>query len=83
MISVVNGYVCTSSCDVAAAKQGRDPNAPPGALPGDNDKKTNSLAHRPATILDGALKDLANAGAAGDASAAGNAAQPPSLNLLV
>ena len=31
MVAVVNGYVCFSSCDAAKAKQGKDPNAPPGA----------------------------------------------------
>ena len=33
MVAVVNGYVCFSSCDAAKAKQGKDPNAPPGAHP--------------------------------------------------
>lgn len=28
MFRVVNGYVCTSSCDVAAAKRGADPKNP-------------------------------------------------------
>ena len=38
MISVVNGYTCYSSCDVAAAKQGKDPSAPPGSPPGTSGK---------------------------------------------
>jgi hypothetical protein len=60
-VSVVNGYVCFSSCDVAQAKQGKDPNAPPGAAHDSAKPKSSALAGRPATILDGALKDLANA----------------------
>jgi len=80
-VSVVNGYVCFSSCDVAAAKQGKDPNAPPGALPGADDKKKHGLSG-PATILDGALKDLTSAvSPTGDAAAAG-AARRPLVNVL-
>jgi hypothetical protein len=60
MVSVVNGYVCFSSCDAAAAKQGKDPAAPPGSISGASDKKTSSLDSRAATVLDGALKDLAS-----------------------
>jgi hypothetical protein len=80
MISVVNGYVCTSSCEAASAKQDRDPHAPPGTPPGKSSKteKSSGFAGQPATILDGALKDLAAV------TAASNATPPnrPSLNLL-
>ena len=81
-VSIVNGYVCFSSCDVAAAKQGKDPNAPPGALPGSHDKKINALSHQPAVILDGALKDLADGGPTGDPGPA-DTTQLPSLNIIV
>lgn len=64
MISVVNGYVCLTSCDAAAAKHGKDPAAPPGSIPGTSDKKASSFDARPATVLDGVLKDLARTGAA-------------------
>jgi hypothetical protein len=59
MITIVNGYICTTSCDIAAAKQGKDPNAPPGSPPGVSsaDAKTSSFAGQPATTLDGLLKD--------------------------
>jgi hypothetical protein len=50
MISSINGYVCFSSCDEAKAKQGKDPQA----LPGATDEKAKS--HQPAVIFDGALK---------------------------
>jgi hypothetical protein len=83
MISVVNGYVCTSSCEAANARQGKDPNAPSGTPPGQSSKtdKTSSFAGQPATILDGALKDLAFASAVTAASSAASSNRP-SLNLL-
>jgi hypothetical protein len=62
MISVVNGYVCLTSCDAAAAKHGKDPAMPPGSIPGTSDKK--AFDAQPATVLDGVLKDLARTGAA-------------------
>ena len=34
MIAYVNGYVCTTSCEAAAARAGKDPFAPPGTPPG-------------------------------------------------
>jgi hypothetical protein len=64
MISVVNGYVCLTSCDAAAAKHGKDPAMPPGSIPGTSDKKASSFDAQPATVLDGVLKDLARTGAA-------------------
>jgi hypothetical protein len=83
MISVVNGYVCTSSCEAAAAKQGRDPSAPPGTPPGQSDKtdKGSAFAGQPATILDGALKDLSAASAVTAASDT-TSSYRPSVNLL-
>ena len=63
MISVVNGYVCTSSCEASSARAGKDPNAPPGTPPGQSGKpdKNSPFAGQPATVLGGALKDLATA----------------------
>ena len=87
MISVVNGYICTSSCDAEKAKQGKDPNAPPGTPPGvDSKDKAAGLASQPATVLGGILKDLATANAVTAASAAAPTnTDYPSLrvNLLV
>ena len=79
MVAVVNGYVCFSSCDVAKAKQGKDPNAPPGAefdpsKAHDPLKPKSVLDSQPATVFDGALQDLANA-----ANPAGNAASTGSV----
>lgn len=61
MISVVNGYVCTSSCEAASAKQGKDPSVPPGGAPSLSDSDRKSAFTQSATILDGSLKDLRSA----------------------
>jgi len=85
-ITIVNGYVCTSCCDEAKAKQGKDPNAPPGTPPGVDAKHASGLAGQPATVLGGILKDLATANAVTPASAAAPANtddRPASVNLLV
>lgn len=57
MISVVNGFVCQSSCDVEKAKQGKDPNAPPGSPPETTAKDAAGFDKQPATVLGGALKE--------------------------
>jgi hypothetical protein len=85
MISVVNGYVCASSCEAASARQGKDPNAPPGTPAGTSSKtdKTSGFAGQAATMFDGVFKDLA---AVSTITAASNAAPStgtrPSVNLL-
>ena len=81
MISVVNGYVCTSPCEAASARAGKDPNAPPGTPPGQSGKpdKNSPFAGQPATVLGGALKDLATAVTAASEAAPSNR---PSVNLL-
>jgi hypothetical protein len=58
MISVVNGFVCTSSCEAASARHGKDPSAPVGLPPGVSTDKKSSFDEQPATVLDGSLKDL-------------------------
>jgi hypothetical protein len=83
MISVVNGYVCTSSCEAASARAGKDPNAPPGTPPGQSGKtgKTSGLDGQPATVLGGALNDIAPANAVTPAGGT-TPPQKPLLNLL-
>ena len=87
MISVVNGYVCSSSCDVETAKAGKDPNAPLGAPPGSSGKtdKTSGFDKQPVTVLDGVLADSLTSSAVTIAAntAHSTGLQPPSLNLLV
>ncbi len=56
MISIVNGYICTTSCEVASAKKGKDPSAPHGSPPGASGKnKSSAFADQPVSILDGSL----------------------------
>jgi hypothetical protein len=82
MISVVNGYVCLTSCDAAAAKYGKDPAAPPGSFPGTSDKNASSFDAQPATVLDGALKDLARTHTATATSGSRPADARQKVNLL-
>ena len=87
MISVVNGYVCSSSCDVEAAKKGKDPNAPPGAPPGSSSKidKTSGFDKQPVTVLDGVLTGSSTSCAITVAANIEHStgSQPPLVNLLV
>ena len=72
MVAVVNGYVCFTTCDAKKAKQGEDPLALTGASP--DRKKKHGLDGQPATVLDGALKNLKNALDPGKKSDPGNPA---------
>lgn len=58
-ISVVNGYVCYSSCDASKAKKGQDPH-PSTGLAKDVDKESapSSLGRtdKPAVVFGGALR---------------------------
>jgi hypothetical protein len=87
MISVVNGYVCSSSCDVETAKKGKDPNAPPGAPPGSSSKidKTSDFDKQPVTVLGGVLADSLTSSVVTIAANTGHSSgsQPPLVNLLV
>lgn len=59
MISYVNGYLCTSSCDVAKAKHGVDPHPktsdPQNAAKSDGTTKGAATADNPAVIFGGSL----------------------------
>ncbi len=57
MVSVVNGYICYSSCDVAKAEQNKNPRTPPGDMSDatKSDSKTATPADQPATTRSGAL----------------------------
>ncbi len=56
-VSVVNGFVCYSSCDVSKAKQGKDPHPSTGAgnLDQDNESSAPGRADQPAVVLGGSL----------------------------
>ena len=93
MITYVNGYVCTTPCEAAAAKKGKDPFAPPGTPAGKDGKndKSKGVDGQPATTFGGALANLNQTSAVTPASApspstaAGTQPQSsqPVLNLLV
>jgi len=73
-LQIVNGYVCQTCCDVAAAKAGKDPahpNAPPGQAgkPGNSGAAPNDgpagaaqsgVGNRPAVTFGGALTPFNN-----------------------
>ena len=86
MIAYVNGYVCTTSCEAAAARAGRDPFAPPGTPPGqpgksDKADKSSGLDSQPATVFGGSLTSL---NPTNSVTPTGDTSQPnqPSLNIL-
>ena len=56
-VSVVNGFVCYSSCDVSKAKQGKDPHPSTSAGNVDKESATASLARadQPAVVFGGSL----------------------------
>jgi hypothetical protein len=67
--TIVNGYVCTSSCDVAKAKKGVDPHPKPGAAPEAKDDKVDhsGRANEPAVIFGGSLARLRGSASVGPA----------------
>jgi hypothetical protein len=58
-VSVVNGFVCYSSCDVSKAKQGKDPHPSTGAGNLNQDSQSSSpgagRAGQPAVVFGGSL----------------------------
>ena len=91
-ISIVNGFVCTSSCDVAKAKKGEDPHPLTGAakIAAEKDEKASDpLKADPAVVFGGALAGVSAAKAvqpvdAGAAAGAAAVRTPGSaVNLLV
>ena len=63
-VSVVNGYVCETSCEAATAKKGEDPHALRRALlrgDGETSASGPSAADRPAVIFGGSLTDFLTA----------------------
>jgi hypothetical protein len=71
-ISIVNGYFCASSCDVAKAKKGEDPH--PSTEPGNVDDKDRGAfqVDDPAVLFGGAL----SAALSGDAVKPADGTQP-------
>ena len=81
MVSVVNGYVCFTSCDAKWAQQGRDPNAPPGSPPGTKADRPGDpptgVDGQPATVLGAALQDLVDSQAVTPSASSQGANAPP------
>jgi hypothetical protein len=81
-VSIVNGFVCSSPCDVAKAKKGEDPHPLTGAAKiaaekeeaASDPSKVDPL-HDPAVVFGGALANL-HAVAPVDATAVANPASP-------
>ena len=69
-ISVVNGYVCYSCCDVAKARHGEDPHKKLGQV--EDDPAKLRAAADPAVVFGGALSEK---GMTGQASSPASAAQ--------
>jgi hypothetical protein len=83
MITYVNGYVCTTPCEAAAARKGKDPFAPPGQS-GKTDKN-GGIDGQQATMFGGVLANL-NSTNSTNAVAPTGAPSPSNqsvLNLLV
>jgi hypothetical protein len=86
MITYVNGYVCTTPCEAAAARKGKDPFAPPGTPPGQSGKpdKKSGIDGQPATVFGGVLANQnPNATNAVTPTGAPSLSNPSVLNLLV
>src|SRR4051794_15670836 len=65
-ISIVNGYVCTSSCDVAKAKKGQDPHPATHAAESDGRDRADgrgdlSDGRGPAVVFGGSLGQVFSA----------------------
>jgi hypothetical protein len=91
-ISIVNGFVCTSSCDVAKAKKGEDPHPATGAEKIAQEKAEKASdpmrANDPAVVFGGALARSSTAVVRPvDAIASADAANPrrpgSSLDLTI
>jgi hypothetical protein len=88
MISFVNGFLCTCSCDVAKAKRNVDPH-PRADDAGKPQQTRNGMpgANDPAVVFGGSLREAASATGVTPASAAQAPAyaqlQTRSVDLLV
>ena len=87
MYSVVNGYLCSCSCDVAKAKRGVDPHQQTDGL--QNAKKPDATKNgavepdSPAVVFGGSLAAVTPALAVQPSAASGPQPVPQGLNILV
>ena len=89
MLAYVNGYVCTTPCEAAAARKGaarkgKDPFAPPGTPPDQAKKNDNTpgIDGQPATTFGAVLANLSQTNAITPTGARSPSNQPV-LNILV
>ena len=89
MIAYVNGYVCTTPCEAAAARKGHDPFAPPGTPPSQDDKN-KGIDGQSAVTFGGVLANVnqtnslrQNPSSAVTPMGAPSPSNQPPLNLLV
>jgi hypothetical protein len=68
-MSVVNGYLCTSSCDAAKARTGQDPH--PRSPADQTPKAASDPTRSPAVVFGGVLADRNAVGPVDAGSAAG------------
>jgi hypothetical protein len=86
MISFVNGYLCTSSCDVSKAKRGVDPHPKAGDDPNAAKPETKNgivKAADPAVTFGGSLSGMSAARSIQPAAAASTQIQTQAVNILV
>ena len=91
MMSVVNGYLCTCSCDVAKAKRGVDPHPKADGDPGVTKPKAKDGMVRPddpAVVFDGSLRAQGTGGPASlgsvqPAAAVDTQIQSQAINILL
>jgi hypothetical protein len=78
-VSVVNGYLCYSSCDAAKARAGRDPHPKP-----DTAQAPPRTPGTPAVTFGGSLTALndANPGDAAASVTGAASAQRPAIDIL-
>jgi len=88
-ISVVNGYVCTSSCDVAKAKKGEDPHPALHAAKDESPNDASGTSRGPAVLFGGSLgngpgaEGINTVGATANADPASGQSRKPMVDLLV
>ena len=81
-ITIVNGYLCTSSCDAAKARTGQDPHPQSATNQAPNAKPDGTQS--PAVTYGGSLTGKnAVAPAGATAQSAGSGAPPPTVDIQV
>lgn len=83
MVSIINGYVCFTSCDVAAARRGKDAAAASASIPGVTNDRAAMPDSRHPIVFDGPFKDSANASVTSGTDRSGRDVAQQRVNLLI